>query len=117
MMKTNINTQQLKELLAVSGRQIRPDTLDSLRMARTHALNRQRVRHTMPVLAWLGHHSGKYDSSYLSKPMNWVVAVLFVACLITGTALWNNYTTEHEISEIDIAILTDDMPIHVYVDR
>jgi hypothetical protein len=112
----NINTRQIKEILDSSAKHLTPDTLDSLRMARTRALNKQRVRHTMPVLAWLGHHSGKYDSSYLYKPMNWVVAILFAACLISGASLWQSYTAEHEISEIDIAILTDDLPIHVYVD-
>lgn len=116
-MKPDINTQKLKELLNQSTVQLSSGTLDKLRTARTHALKHQRVHHTMPVLAWLGHHSGKYDSSYLNKPMNWVVALLFVACLITGASIWDNYTTEHEISEIDIAILTDDMPLHVYVDK
>ena len=116
MMKSDLNTQKIKELLDKSTMQLAPDTLDKLRMARTQALNHQRVHHTMPVLAWLGEHSGKYDSSYMTKPMNWVVAILFVACLISGTTLWQNYTAEREISEIDIAILTGDMPIHVYLD-
>ncbi len=112
----NINTQQIKDLLGTSTRQLTPDTLDRLRMARTQALNKQRVRHTMPVLAWLGHHSGTYDSSYLYKPMNWVAVILFAACLVIGASLWQSDSAEHEISEIDIAILTDDLPIHVYVD-
>lgn len=116
-MKPDITTQKIKELLTTSTRQLTPDTVDKLRMARTQALNQQRLHHTLPVLAWLGHHSGKYDSSYLSKPINWVVAILFVACLISGATLWQSYTAEHEISEIDIAILIDDMPLHVYVDR
>jgi CHASE3 domain sensor protein len=42
--------------------------------------------------------------------------LLFVAFLISGASFWQNYSTEHEISEVDIAILTDDLPIHIYVD-
>jgi len=115
-MKTDINTQLIKELLNTSTTQLAPATLEKLRSARSCALNHQRTRHTVPVLAWLGHHGDHDVSSHFSKPVNWAIAVLFVACLISGASFWNNYTTEREINEVDIAILTGDLPIHVYLD-
>jgi hypothetical protein len=48
--------------------------------------------------------------------MSWVMGAIFAACLISGATYWRNYTIEHEICDVDIAILTDDMPIHVYLD-
>jgi len=115
-MKTDINTNLIKELLDTSASQLSPDTLDKLRIARTRALDHQRVRHSVPVLAWLGHYTDKHDSFNMSKPMNWAVAALFVACLISGASIWQSYTSENEINELDISILTGDLPIHVYVD-
>jgi hypothetical protein len=115
-MTHDINTQKIRELLNISSSQLSPQTLEKLRIARTHALEHQRVSHSLPVLAWLGHHGSQKDSFHFSKSVNWAVAVIFAACLISGASYWHSYTTEHEISEIDMAILTDDMPLHVYVD-
>jgi hypothetical protein len=115
-MKSEIKTHSIKELLNASTMQVAPATLEKLRTARTRALERQRTRHSVPVLAWLGQHSGRNDSFHKSRSLNWGIALLFVAFLISGASFWQNYSTEHEISEVDIAILTDDLPIHIYVD-
>jgi len=115
-MKTDINTKLIKELLNNSTSQLAPATLEKLRIARLRALDHQRIRHSVPVLAWLGHHDYQQDLRHFAKPYNWIIAVIFTACLITGVSLWHNYTTEHEINEVDIAILTDDLPIHALLD-
>lgn len=115
-MKSDINTNLIKELLNSSTTQLAPATLEKLRSARTRAIERQRTQSSVPVLAWLGHHSGRHGSSNMSKPINWAVALLFLACLVSGASYWHNYTTEREITDVDIAILTDDLPIHVYLD-
>jgi hypothetical protein len=115
-MKNEIDTHKIKELLTISTTQLTHETLDKLRSARTHALNHQRVRHSVPVLAWLGHHGTHNNSFHFSKPLNWTIAAVFVACLISGASLWRQYSIEHEICDVDVAILTDDMPIHVYLD-
>jgi hypothetical protein len=115
-MKTDINTQLVKDLLNSSILQLAQDTLGKLRAARSRALDHQRTRSTVPVLAWLGHHGERNDSFHMSNSMSWAVAALFVACLISGATFWQNYSSEHEICDVDIAILTDDLPIHVYLD-
>jgi Protein of unknown function (DUF3619) len=115
-MKTDINTGLIKELLDESTLQLTPVTLEKLRNSRSRALAHQRTHSRVPVLAWLGHHGGQHDSFHMSKSMSWAVAALFVACLVSGATFWQNYTSEHEICDVDIAILTDDLPIHVYLD-
>lgn len=115
-MKHNIKTHLIKELLNASTSQLAPATLEKLRGARSLALEHQRTRRSAPVLAWLGHHGGQNESFHMSKAMAWVVAALFVVVLISGASYWQSYTTEHEICDVDISILTGDLPIHVYVD-
>lgn len=115
-MKSDIKTHTIKELLNTSISQLAPATLEKLRTARSRALEHQRTQYRVPVLAWLGHHDSRHNSFHMSRSMNWAIAALFAAFLISGATFWHNYTTEHEISEVDIAILTDDLPIHVYVD-
>lgn len=115
-MKPDLKTHLIKELLNTSTMQLAPATLEKLRSARSRALEHQRTRRSVPVIAWLGQHEGSNDSFHMPKPMAWAIAVLFAAFLASGASFWHNYDAEHEISEVDIAILTDDLPIHVYVD-
>jgi hypothetical protein len=108
---------KIKKLLDFSASRIKPHTLEQLRMARSRALDQQRTRRTSPVLAWVDSHTGRHHHlPVFSKSTNWAIAVIFVACLISGIGYWQTYTKEHETDDIDIAILTDDLPIHVYLD-
>lgn len=115
-MKPELKTHLIKELLNTSTLQLPPATLEKLRSARSRALEHQRTRRSVAVFAWQGHHEGGNDSFHMSKPMAWAIAVLFAAFLASAASFWQNYDAEHDISEVDIAILTDDLPIHVYVD-
>jgi Protein of unknown function (DUF3619) len=116
-MKNDINTHLIKNLLNTSAIQLKPATVEKLRNVRSYALDHQRTHGTAPVLAWLSNQGGRNEGFNLSKSINWIVALLFVACLLSAASLWHNYTTEeHEISEVDIAILTGELPIHVYLD-
>ena len=115
-MKNDTDIRLIKELLETSARQIKPETLEKLRGARTRALDHQRVSGTIPVLSWLGPNTGKNNAFHMSRWANLAIVVLFVACLISGATFWHNYSTEREIGDLDVAILTGDLPIHVYLD-
>jgi len=115
-MKSDIDTRLIKQMLDSSTSQLAPATLEKLRGARMRAVEHQRIQHTVPVLAWLDHEGGKNHSFHLSKSTSWVIAALFVALLISGATFWRNYTADHDTTDVDIAILTDDLPIHAYVD-
>lgn len=116
-MKYDLNHHSIKQLLDRTTTQIKPSTLHKLQAARVHALEHHRQHRSAPVLAWLGHHASHGSASqHQSRRLNWALAVLFIACLFSGAAYWQHSSSEHEISEVDIAILTDELPLHVYVD-
>ncbi len=106
----------IKATLDFSTAQLSSETLDKLRHSRGNALAHQRIHRTAPVLSWIGYHSGSNERFHFSKPAIWISSLLIAACLVSALSLCQNYAEEHEVSETDIAILTDDMPIHVYVD-
>ena len=114
-MNSENKTNTVKALLDSSALQLTPVTLEKLRTARTRALSHQRT-HTSPVLAWVHAHAGFGHSFHVSKSTSWAIAIIFIACLFSGASFWQNYVKEHDITEVDIAILIDDLPLHVYVD-
>lgn len=114
MKNKNLTTDSIKQLLNHSLTRIDGSTIASLRAARTRALEGYRAQQHTPVLAWLNHHGLWISSSSSgSKNLNWILALLFAACLLGGTAYWHN-EHEHDHSEIDIAILTGDLPVDAY---
>lgn len=115
-MNSDIKPNKIKSLLDSAESRITPATLEKLRAARTQALNHQRT-HTAPVLGWVYAHIGPASRYNLMRPLPMLFAsALLAAFLISGATAYNNYIAEHDISEVDIAILTDDMPLHVFVD-
>ena len=109
--------EKIKQLLNRSLSQLEQPTLELLREARTQALARYDARSTAPTLAWASHSSRSGHSTHSHhKSYYWAAAILLAACLFSGAAYWQHATTEHDTSDVDIAILTDDLPMHVYVD-
>jgi hypothetical protein len=109
-MNQKLNPEQVRQLLNSSLNRIEQPALDRLREARELALARHDARASAPVLAWAGnwrfavsHHKARYFAA----------AALLAAALFGGTFYWHH---EHDVSEIDVAILTDELPIEVYVD-
>jgi type III secretory pathway lipoprotein EscJ len=113
----NLTTNSIKQLLNQSVAEMSTETIASLRSARTHALERHRALQHAPVLAWLNHHGLWVGSSSTShRNLNWALALILVACLFSGAAYWQQ-ANEHDHSEIDIAILADDLPMDAYVEQ
>lgn len=115
-MNQKFHPEQVKQLLNRSLAQFDQPTLARLRDARKKALERYDAHSTAPAFAlaslWAGHHraSGSHHKLHF-----WAAAVLLVAILFSCTAYWH-HTTDRDISDVDIAILTDDLPIEMYVD-
>jgi hypothetical protein len=103
-------------LLNRSAAQLDQGTLDKLQSARRFALQYQQKTQRAPVLAWLTEHGlVGHHSTTGHKTLNWGVATLLVLVLLGG-ALYLQQSYEHDHSDIDIAILTDDLPVDMYVD-
>jgi len=106
---------QVKQLLNRSLARLDQPTLARLRDARTQALARYDAHSTVPAFAWasLGaDHRHTADAHHKSHYL--AAAVLLAALLFSGAAYWHH--TDHDVSDVDIAILTDDLPIEMYVD-
>jgi hypothetical protein len=110
-MTNELDPRKIAQLLTLSTRQLDESILSALVNARQNALKRQSVR--APVFALnTGHgtHSLIPDSI-----QQWVVTGLLVAMIIVGTGYWH-HVQEQQIDELDVAILTDELPIEVFVD-
>lgn len=105
---TQINTEQIARLLTQSAEQLNEPTVYALASARRNALQRQSSRSPVFMLA----------------PARWVTAgmaagVLMVMLVGTGSYLHHeqqDQAREQQISDLDVAILTDELPIEVFVD-
>lgn len=114
----NLTTDSIKRLLNHSISQVNDTTIENLRAARTRALEGYRAQQHAPVLAWLNHHGLWIGSpSGQHKYRHWAIALLLVTCLFSGAAYLQQINDhEHDHSDIDIAILTDDLPVDAYVE-
>lgn len=101
----------IARLLTRASERLDDDTLARLRRARSKALQRQAVADPAFSLT-TGHH--------IHWPLphaipQWVTAILLAAVIAGGVTYWRH--TQEEMSHLDVAILTDDMPMEVFVDR
>jgi Protein of unknown function (DUF3619) len=116
-MNRELNLERVRQLLNRSTAQLDETTLTLLCEARTHALEQHASRHAH-TLAFLGH--GKpaahwYAMGARHKPYLWAAGLLLVACIVSGIAYWQKVPNK-DTSDVDIAILTDDLPLQVYID-
>lgn len=120
MNSQNLNAAPIKKILNQSTALIHPHDLEALHSARNKALAAHQILHNAPVLAWLCHHGitlGTHFSKH--KYLDRAVLLVLLVALLTAASYWqqlSEYEHEHDHSEIDIAILADDLPIDVYVD-
>ena len=118
-MTYELNPVKVAQLLIKSAKNLDDATLSSLASARQNALKRQsRQSARAPVLELTpasGHSSIRWTDRLLphsAKP--WIAAGLLVAVLIAGTSYWQ-HVQEQQIDDTDVAILTSDLPIDVFV--
>ena len=115
-MNQKFHPEQFKQLLNRSLARLDQPTLSRLRDARMLALARYDAHSTAPVFAWASLWTDRHHPVGSHHKFNiWATAVLLVAILFSCTAYWH-HTTDHDVSDVDIAILTDELPIEVYVD-
>lgn len=93
------------------------DHLDKTTVARLHSARNRALAHQDARSAWLDRHGSlalAADSRH-GIPF-WALSILLAAGLLLGTATYWQHATEHDHSDIDIAILTDDLPVDAYID-
>ena len=111
-MTHNLNPKRVTQLLTQGTWQMDAGVLTALSEAREKALQRQSVRVPVFTLA-----TGRW--THLLSPFanhQWVSAGLLAAMLVIGTSYYWHHVQEQQIADLDVAILTDDLPIEVFVD-
>ncbi|HXU94400.1 MAG TPA: DUF3619 family protein [Gallionella sp.] len=107
-----IDPKRIAKLLTRAAEQLDADTLASLRHARNRALERRAV--TKPAFSLSTGHHIHWPSPHTIP--QWIgTAALLVAIVAGGVSYWHH--SREEMSHLDVAILTDDMPMEVFVDR
>lgn len=111
-MNTKLNINEIGRLLSQSTNQLDRTTLNGLHKARQHALHNQRV--AAPI--WVSQNGLLHGQLLLSqRALNWVIVAVVASLLVINLTYWDR-TYEHDHSDVDIAILTDDLPVDMFVD-
>ena len=114
-MNTELNTDKIAQLLNRSTQQLDSRIVSALNLARNNALNNQRAY--APAYAHAHSHGTARWTHWLMphSTQQWIAGGLLVAAIIGGANFWH-HAQEQQISELDVAILTDELPIEVFVD-
>ena len=111
-MNIKLNNKEIGSLLNRAAHQLDHSTLSGLRKARQHALQNQRV--TTPI--WVSQNGMLHGQLQISqRALNWIIAGVVASLLVINLTYWD-HAYEHDHSDIDIAILTDDLPVDMFVD-
>ncbi len=111
-MKTKLHTRDIAQLLDRSANQLNRSTLNELHAARQRALEHQRVS----TSGWVSRNGTLHGHLHLSqRALNWVIAAIVASLLVINLTYWER-AFDHDHSDIDVQILTDDLPVDMYVD-
>jgi hypothetical protein len=97
---------------------VEPATRERLLAARKVALSHYKEG-AQPVWrpAWAGHAMSRRGEQHYLGPRYLIAAAALVVALI-GIAYWQNGSgPPNELAEIDVGLLTDELPINAYLDK
>ena len=117
MNQSGFNPRAVQPMLNQSAAQLNSTQIEQLRDARNLALSKHRALQAAPVQAWLSHHGmslGASPSGHYNLNRT-VFSLLLLIALFSGVSYWQQ-VDEHDHSEVDIAILTDDLPMDAFVE-
>jgi len=115
-MNDELTTNLIRQHLDSSSEEIDQPTLMRLSYARMQALARYDAYKSQRKFAWGNVLVGYVNSTetYLRNYFRTTVMLCFVL-FFSGVIYWQN-VVEQDSTELDVAILTDDLPIDAYVD-
>jgi hypothetical protein len=115
-MNNTLNTREVGRLLNHSTDQLDQKTLNKLQSARRTALKYQQKEPQASLLAWLAQHGLiNLHSSLAHKTLGFGITMLLIVVLV-GSVFYSQHIIERDHAEIDIAILTGDLPVGIFVD-
>ena len=109
----DITPEAIAGLLTRATEQLDDNTVAALRRARNLALEKQALG--QPAFALSAGPHIHWPIPHTTQ--QWMaMAALLVAVLAGGVGYWH-HAHEREMSHLDIAILTDDLPMEIFIDR
>lgn len=93
---------------------LRPETTDRLAAAREMALARQKIAVRQSILATAGSYIQFQIENLRFKQL---LAAFAVAVLAISGSFWVADSRVNELSEIDSALLADELPISAFLDK
>jgi len=110
--RQQLTPEAIAKLLTSATQQLDADTLSALRRARNVALERQLLKKPAFMLN-TGH-----DTHWLMphSTHQWVAAVILLVTILFGGINYWQHSQDHDLSHLDAEILTDDLPLEVFVD-
>jgi hypothetical protein len=98
----------------LNGGSLGPQAQARLRASREAALARHRAERS-PALAWAGNVRG--FGGWPAYALAALVALAVLAAAAVGVHNWQQNQRIAELAELDVQLLTDDLPIDAYLDR
>ncbi|OGT00669.1 MAG: hypothetical protein A3F73_03335 [Gallionellales bacterium RIFCSPLOWO2_12_FULL_59_22] len=108
-----IDPERVAALLTQASEELDGATVAALKRAREAALERQLLRKPVFALS-MGHHTHWLASHSVPQ---WAAASILCMAVLAGLAGYWHYEAEHDISQTDVALLTDDLPLEIFVDH
>ena len=108
-----INPERIAVLLTRAAGQLDAGTVTALRRARNIALERQAQR--KPAFALSTGHGAHWPAPHSTH--QWAATAILLMTLLAAGMSYCHHADEYETSHLDVAILTDDLPMEVFVDR
>ena len=111
-MTTKLDPKKITQLLDQSTRQLDGKILSALQQSRAQALQRQAT--PAQVLRFAG--DGWTHFPLPRSARQWITVCLLALVLASGANLWWQHTRHQQIIDTDVEILTDELPIELFVD-
>jgi len=114
MKHKELSHENIKQLLNHSVAQLERPTLTRLHHAREQAMARYTTRCEEPALIRAGH--AIWHAVGAQHKSRWLATTLLVATILFSATTYWNQNAKSDTTDIDIAILTGELPIRFYVD-
>lgn len=108
-----INPKRVAELLTDATNRLDAKTVADLRGARSVALARQ-AQHR-PAYALSAGHGMYWLVPHTAH--QWLATAILLVTMLAGAIGYWHHANELESSHLDVAILTDELPMEVFIDR